>query len=176
MLRNLGRGLTLCSFLLVGLTSRGCEVFTLLGSHNSQNSQAANVTVVSNNLINTEQGTIHLALTAHRIGSDSLFGSGHIQKPGDSTFYSEFQVTGVLLDSVIMLTAEIDSAYDSDFVGVVLNILARNLGNDHNDEVVLTLDVNQKLGTPVEFAGPGLVVIAPGENSLVNESAFLYSK
>lgn len=175
MFRYLRVGLTIGGLLLLGFTFSGCELFSLLSSHNSH-SHSTNVTVVSNNLVNTEQGRIHLTVTAHRVGSDSLFGSGHIQKPADSTFYNEFQVTGVLLDSVILFTAQIDSAYDPDFVGVVLNILARNLGNDHNDQVQLTFDVNQKLGTPVEFAGPGLVVIAPGENSLVNESAFLYSE
>ncbi len=175
MLRYLGRGLTLCSFLLVGLTSRGCEFASLLGSYNSHSS-SRNLTVVSNELVNTEQGKIHLNLTAHGIASDSLFGSGHIVKPGDSNFHSHFRVTGVQLDSVILLSAQIDSAHDSSFVGVVLSIEARNLGNDHNDQVLLIFDVNQKLGTPVEFSGPGLVVIAPGENSFVKESAFRYSE
>lgn|SRR5574341_1310866 len=167
MLRYLGRGLTLCSFLLVGLTSKGCEFSSLLGFHNSH-SNSLNLTVVSNKLFNSEQGTIHLTLTAHKIGSDSLFGSGHIQKPSDSTFYSEFKVTGVQLDSLILLSAQIDSSYDTSFVGVVLNIQAQDLGNDHKDQVVLTFDVEQKLGPPVEFAGPGLVVLAPRNNLLAN--------
>lgn len=159
MLRNF----TLGFFLLALLIFTGCHSSGILSS-NSGKSQVLNLAVTSNQLVNENQEYVDLTFTAHFVGSDSLFGSGHIQKAGDFTFYSEFEVVSAeLVNKAIKLTGQITFSNTPEFVGIMLEIKVKDLGNDQKDEIELKFDTERKLGltSPIEFEGPGLVVITP---------------
>ncbi len=152
--------LSVLSFLLAG-----CENTTRI--LNSQagpaRPQVNNVSVTSDNLTNGNLGTLQLTVTAHKTILGQCFGSGHLQKADDSSFYSEFKVTSFEVKDIIRLKAEIIVSNTPDFVGVNLELELQDLGKDHEDQILLKFDTQQKLGqtSPHEFAGPGLVKATP---------------
>jgi len=152
------------TLLLLSLVLSGCESTSRI--FNSQGgptrAEVNNVAIESSQLTNGQMGTIYLIVTGHRTSGKNCFGSGHIQKSDDSSFYSEFELTSFEVKDKIKLMAEITVSHTADFVGLMLEIEAEDLGKDHQDQVVLRFDIEQKLSTGlVEFSGPGLVQTAP---------------
>jgi len=151
--------LLLLSFALLGCDSTS-RIFNSQGG--PTRAEVNNVAIESNQLTNGQMGTIYLTVTGHRTNGKNCFGSGHIQKSDDSSFYSEFELTGFEVNDKIRLMAEIIVSNTADFVGLMLEIEAEDLGKDHQDQVVLRFDTEEKLSTGlVEFSGPGLVQTAP---------------
>lgn len=152
------------TLLLLCLVLSGCDSTSRI--FNSQGgptrAEVSNVAIESNQLTNGQMGTVQLTVTGHRTKGKNCFGSGHIQKSNDSSFYSEFELTGFEVNDKIRLMAEITVSHTADFVGLMLEIEAEDLGKDQQDQVVLRFDTEQKLSAGlVEFSGPGLVQTAP---------------
>ena len=152
------------TLLLLSLVLSGCDSTSRI--FNSQGgptrAEISNVAIESSQLTNGQMGTIYLTVTGHRTNGKNCFGSGHIQKSDDAGFYSEFELTGFEVNDKIRLMAEITVSNTADFVGLMLEIEAEDLGKDQQDQVVLRFDTEEKLSTGlVEFSGPGLVQTAP---------------
>lgn len=152
------------TLLLLCFALSGCESTSRI--FNSQGgptrAEVNNVAIESSQLTNGQMGTVHLTVTGHRTHGTNSFGSGYIEKSDDASFYSEFELTSFEVKDKIRLMAEITVSNTADFVGVILEIEAEDLGKDHQDQVVLRFDTEQKLSTGlVEFSGPGLVQTAP---------------
>lgn len=152
------------TLLLLSLVLSGCDSTSRI--FNSQGgptrAEVSNVAIESSQLTNGQMGTVYLTVTGHRTNGKNCFGSGHIQKSDDSSFYSEFELTGFEVKDKIRLMAEITVSHTADFVGLMLEIEAEDLGKDQQDQVVLRFDIQQKLSTGlVEFSGPGSVQTAP---------------
>ncbi len=151
--------------LVVSFFLSGCEnTSRILNSQTGPaRPQINNVSVTSTNLTNGNLGTIQLTVAAHKTILGQVYGSGHIQKADDSSFYSDFKVTSFEVKDLIILKAEITSSLNPDFVGINLELDIQDLGKDHEDQILLKFDTSQKLGqtSPHEFAGPGSVKATP---------------
>lgn len=150
--------------LVLSLVLSGCDSTSRIFNSQGGPSRAEvnNVAIESSQLSNGEAGTVYLAVTGHRTQGKNCFGSGYIAKTDDAGFYSEFELTGFEVNSKIKLTAQITVSNTPDFVGLMLEIEAEDLGKDQQDQVVLRFDTQAKLSTGlVEFSGPGLVQTAP---------------
>ena len=150
--------------LVLSLVLSGCDSTSRI--FNSQGgptrAEISNVAIESSQLTNGQMGTVYLAVTGHRTQGKNCFGSGHIAKTDDANFYSEFELTSFEVNDKIRLMAEITVSNTPDFVGLMLEIEAEDLGKDQQDQVVLRFDTQAKLSTGlVEFSGPGLVQTSP---------------
>jgi len=151
-------------FLLLSFALLGCDSTSRI--FNSQagptRAEVSNVAIESSQLSNGDVGTVRMTVTGHRTQGKNCFGSGHIAKTDDAGFYSEFELTSFEVNDKIRLMAEITVSNTPDFVGLILEIEAEDLGKDQQDQVVLRFDIQAKLSTGlVEFSGPGVVQTAP---------------
>jgi len=152
------------TLLVLSLVLSGCDSTSRI--FNSQGgptrAEISNVAIESSQLTNGQMGTVYLTVTGRRTNEKNCFGSGHIEKSDDSSFYSEFELTGFEVNDKIKLTAQITVSNTPDFVGLMLEIEAEDLEKDQQDQVVLRFDTEEKLSTGlVEFSGPGSVQTAP---------------